>query len=103
MIAVIYRFYVKKGFEETYQKAWSVVALYFKNHRGALGSSLHKGEDCLWVAYSRWPDEKTRKASWPTGKDFPDKVQKALDTMKACTDQRRKLPEISLNVMSDLL
>ena len=65
MFAVIYRGYLKSvDDKEVYRKAWHTVAAYFVAHRGALGSCLHKTEEGMWLAYSRWPDKATRDASW---------------------------------------
>lgn len=65
MFAVIYRGSILPGKEDEYQQAWMLVATYFKECRGALGSCLHKSETGEWIAYSRWPDKQTRDASWP--------------------------------------
>ena len=105
--AVIYRIFIKPGFEDQYQKAWQQVASYFMQHRGALGSCLHKTNDGMWVAYSRWPDKATRDASWP-GDDapsaiLPDAIRGAILTIQNCTDQAQKLPEIAMEVINDLL
>ena len=56
MIAVLYQFHLRPGTEDGYKKLRRQVVSYFKEHRGALGSSLHQCEDGLWMAYSRWPD-----------------------------------------------
>jgi hypothetical protein len=107
MFAVIYQFYLKPGREAAYQAAWHTIATYFKTHRGAIGSCLHFADDGRWVAYSRWPDKKTRDASWPGENDpsfeLPSEIQSAISTMKDCTDQERKIPEICLEVTQDLL
>jgi hypothetical protein len=61
--AAIYQGYLKPGREEEYQKLWKIIATFFIEQRGALGSCLHKTSDGLWVAYSRWPNQATRDAS----------------------------------------
>ncbi len=72
-----------------------------------LGSCLHSAADGLWIAYSRWPDRKTRDASWSGENDplsvLPLEVQNAILTLKDCADQERKIPEICLDVVEDLL
>ena len=107
MLAVIYQLYLKPSREADYQAAWHTVATYFKTHRGALGSCLHLAADGRWVAYSRWPDKKTRDASWPGENDpsleLPLEVQNAILAMKDCSDQERKIPELCLEVVGDLL
>ncbi|MBS0585657.1 MAG: antibiotic biosynthesis monooxygenase [Verrucomicrobia bacterium] len=107
MFAVIYRGYVKKGQEEAYKQAWNTVASYFIEKRGAIGSSLHRTEDGMWVAYSRWPDKKTRDASWQGTNNpstaLPDAIQKAILTLKEALDDERSLPDICMDVVDDLL
>jgi len=106
MFAVIYQLYLKSGREADYQAAWHTVATYFKTHRGALGSCLHRTDDDRWVAYSRWPDKKTRDASWPgentPSEMLPREIQNAILVLKECTDQERLIPEICLEVVEDL-
>lgn len=107
MFAVIYQGYIKPGRESAYREAWNTVARYFVEKRGAIGSCLHRTPDGIWLAYSRWPDEKTRNASWP-GKDgpsgeLPDEICKAILTIKDCLDEERKLPDICMEVVDDQL
>jgi hypothetical protein len=107
MFAVIYRAFIKPSLESTYQTAWREVASYFIKHRGSYGSSLHKTEDGMWLAYSRWPDKATRDASWP-GENAPDdvlpeQVKNAIMAIQNCIDQTKKLPEICMEVVDDLL
>lgn len=108
MFAVIYRGYVIEGKESDYRDAWRVVAKYFVEERGAIGSCLHQTADGMWVAYSRWPDQKTRDASWPGGEgasavDCPVEIREAIATIKNCLMADRLLPEIQMAVIEDLL
>lgn len=107
MFAVIYRAYLKSGREEDYKLAWQQVASYFVEKRGAIGSCLHKTEEGIWVAYSRWPDKATRDASWPgehaPSDELPEEIRKAILVLKDCIDQERKLPDICMDVVQDLL
>ena len=108
MFAVIYRGYLKSAHkEEQYKKAWHTVASYFVAHRGALGSCLHKTDDGMWVAYSRWQDKATRDASWPgedaPSSELPQDIRDAIYAIKNCSDQERQLPEICMEVVDDLL
>lgn len=105
---VIYRGYLKPGKEDDYQNAWQIVAQYFIEYRGAIGSCLHRTSDGMWIAYSRWPDEKTRDASWPGGKngpssELPYEILEAIMVIKDCLDPERKLPDICMEVANDLL
>lgn len=107
MFAVIYRGYVKPGREAEYQQCWHKIAQYFIKSRGASGSCLHQAEDGMWLAYSRWPDKATRDASWPgdnaPASELPEDIRDAIIRIKDCLDPARKLPEICLMVMDDLL
>ncbi len=107
MFAVLYRFYLKPGREEEYKQAWNKIVSYFVTSRGAIGSCLHRTEEGLWCAYSRWPDKKTRDASWSgentPSSELPDEIREAIITVKDCSDEERKFPEICMDVMIDLL
>ena len=106
MFAVIYQGYLKPDREVDYRDAWNIIARYFVEQRGAIGSCLHRREDGLWVAYSRWPDKTTRDASWPEGSKLPEglpsEICEAILTIKDCIDQDRKIAEICLEVVDDL-
>ena len=107
MFAVIYQSYLNPGREADYQRAWHQIASYFVAKRGALGSCLHKAEDGKWIAYSRWPDKATRDASWPgqnaPSNELPEEIRQAILMVKDCIDQDRKLPDICMDVVNDLL
>lgn len=107
MFAVIYQGYLKPGRENEYQEAWNKVAQYFIEHRGAIGSCLHRTSDGLWVAYSRWPDKKTRDNSWPgenaPSQELPLEIRNAVLTIKDCLDSSRKIPDLCMEVVNDLL
>ena len=103
MFAVIYRAYLKPGTEAKYLECWKTVATYFVNTQGALGSTLHKTQDEMWVAYSRWPDKATRDASWPQDQEkinseFPADISKAISELKNCLDNERYMPEICMQI-----
>ncbi|WP_299003772.1 antibiotic biosynthesis monooxygenase [uncultured Shewanella sp.] len=110
MFAVIYRFSLPPEQESIYQTYWTQVAHYFVDQRGAIGSCLHKGEDNLWVAYSRWPDKATRDKAWP-GKEAPSdtlplNIREAIEKMQQIKKSNQDLPqfdEICLDVVEDLL
>ncbi|HAT2049058.1 TPA: hypothetical protein JBK40_12960 [Legionella pneumophila] len=107
MFAVIYRAFIRPGLEMEYQEAWRQIASYFVQYRGALGSCLHKTNEGMWLAYSRWPDKATRDASW-SGENapseiLPDEIRKAVIKIQDCIDEKQKLPEIGMEVVDDLL
>lgn len=107
MFAVIYQGYIKPGRENEYQEAWNKVARYFIEQRGAIGSCLHRTPDGLWVAYSRWPDKKTRDNSWPgenaPSAELPLEIRNAVLIIKDCLDPDRKIPDLCMEVVDDLL
>lgn len=107
MFAVIYQGYLKPGKENEYQEAWNTVAQYFIESRGAIGSCLHRTSDGLWVAYSRWPDKKTRDNSWPRenapSEELPPEIRNAVLTIKDCLDSDRKIPDLCMEVINDRL
>ncbi|MBN9226716.1 MULTISPECIES: hypothetical protein [Legionella] len=105
MFAVIYRGYIPSENEEEYKKLWKVIASYFIENRGAMGSRLHKTHDGAFLAYSCWPDKKTRDESWP-GEDAPNEILPA--EIKEAIIQIRSLSaqpfeEIHLDVLEDRL
>jgi hypothetical protein len=106
MFAVIYQLFIHPGREEEYQKAWNQIAAFFVEHRGAIGSTLHKCEDGSWVAYSRWPNRALRDAAWP-GENapsdvLPEAIRQAIGIMKECADGKRKMPELCLEVVDTI-
>lgn len=107
MFAVIYQGYIKPGRETEYQEAWNKVARYFIEQRGAIGSCLHRTSDGLWVAYSRWPDKKTRDNSWPgdnaPSDELPPEIRNAVLIIKDCLDPDRKIPDLCMEVLDDQL
>ena len=107
MFAVIYRGWLKKGKEQVYQDTWHLIARYFIEERGALGSCLHKTIDGLWIAYSRWPSKAMRDASWPgeqtPSDELPSVIKNCIEVIKDCIDPERKLPDIEMEVIDDQL
>lgn len=110
MFAVIYRFKLKPHQEAVYKSCWNTLAKYFIEKRGAIGSCLHKGDDGLWVAYSRWPTRAIRDASWP-GEDSPSEelpqfiqeVIQEIQCIKKENEDFEQYDEICLDVVSDKL
>lgn len=110
MFAVIYQFKLKPHQEETYQECWEKIVEYYKEKCGAIGSCLHKGEDGLWVAYSRWPDKQTRDAAWPSEGEpsakLPNEIRTIIQKMQFLKKENQELEqydEICLEVINDKL
>lgn len=102
MFAVIYRGFVFPEKEEAYTESWKVIVDYFKSERGALGSSLHKTAEGEYIAYSRWPDEETRNASWGDRRvKAPAAIDRAIVTLESCIDRSQPYDEICMDVVDD--
>lgn len=104
MFVVIYRGYLKPNLEKDYLESWKTIADYFVKYRGALGSVLHKAEDGMYLAYSKWPDKQTRDKSWgeSANADFPEHIKNVIITLKNCIDTDRQLPEIQLELIDEI-
>lgn len=107
MFAVLYRAYLIPSKEVEYVRYWKIIADYFVKERGALGSTLHKTSDSMWIAYSRWPSREMRDASWPSSGEqadplLPFEIQDAIERLKACLDTKRELPEIAMTIMEEI-
>lgn len=105
MFAVIYRVSVDPKREEEFRENWKKVASFFVKERGALGSSLHRSSEGLWVAYSRWPSRSMRDASWPQegseiAAEFPQEIKEAILGLKDCALDEH--PEICMDVLEDV-
>ena len=107
MFAVIYRAWIYPKKEQQYQQLWQEIARYFVRYRGAIGSCLHQTTDGYWLAYSRWPDQATRDASWPgvdaPSSELPAHIRSAIIDIRACRDPDRQFPEICMEIKNDLL
>ncbi len=104
MFTVIYRGFILEGKEQDYIAHWKVVANYFKEHRGAIGSTLHQASSGEYIAYSKWPNKVTRDASW--GKNsaaLEPSVEESITKIKACIDHSRPYEEIEMNIVEDFL
>lgn len=103
--AVIYRSYILPNKEKEYIALWKTIANYFVENRGALGSTLHKAEEGYWVAYSRWPDKKTRDASWLNDgikEDLPKIIQEAIASLKACANlEKERFSDICMEIIEN--
>lgn len=110
MFAVIYRFKLQPHQELKYVTYWNKIASYFIEKRGAIGSCLHKGDDQLWIAYSRWPNKQMRDNSWP-GEDAPNinlplDIQEAIKQMQLINAESSDLEqydELCMEVVEDKL
>jgi hypothetical protein len=95
--AVLYRWRLHPGMEESFVNAWSVNSEIFLSKCGSLGSRLHRGSDGIWYSYAQWPDAATRTkafASAPLDAEASRQMRAAI---------AETLPEVALESVSDLL
>lgn len=95
--AVIYRWRLKPGSEETFRAAWETVTRIIRRDHGGLGSRLHRADDGTWLAYAQWPD----RAAWTAMQSAPDTDPAASVRMRDCVEER--LEPILLQPVADLL
>lgn len=97
MFNVIYRWRLKEGAEERFQRAWSGMTTRLRNDRGALGSRLHLADDGTWVAYAQWPDRVAWERSGEQGSADPALSAEMEDAIA------ERFDPILMNTVSDLL
>lgn len=102
MFAVIYRGFVFPEREKEYKQLWHTIASYFVKNRGALESRLHKTDAGEYIAYSRWPDRKTRDLSWgDASTQMPAQIVTAIQHLKECLDYSKSYDEICMDVVDE--
>ncbi len=94
MFAVIYRWRLRPGSEESFTRGWELVTRAISETCGSYGSRLHRGDDGTWVAYARWPDAATR--------DRCEHAEKEGERLMAEAVAER-FPALTMTVTSDLL
>jgi hypothetical protein len=101
-IAVLYRWRVHHGHEQTFASAWRTVTDAIVATCKSFGSCLHVDSDGIMVGYARWPSEAARKECF-AGHNFSDQphVVAARATMKAAIAET--LPEQVLTIINDAL
>lgn len=96
MLAIIYRWRIKDGFEDQFVASWSEITEFHIKNNGSLGSRLHRGSDGLWYAYAQWKSARDRENAMTNAPDFP-----ARNKMKESVEEA--FPEILLETVSDFL
>lgn len=77
MFNVIYRWKIRSGKENQFEKAWIEATQLIRDHRGGLGSRLHHCQDGTFLAYAQWPDRET----WEKSSSIPLPENKAIAQM----------------------
>ena len=95
--AVLYRWRLHDGAEESFTKAWSRISELLLSERGSLGSRLHRGPDGWWYSYAQWPSAQAREQAFAGA---------ALD-LEASRQMREaiaeSLPELVLESVADFM
>jgi hypothetical protein len=97
MFNVIYRWKIRPGREEEFQRRWAEVTMLIREIRGGLGSRLHRCTDGSYLGYAEWPDQ----ATWEHAPSIPLPDNIAMDAMKDCVESIE--PPITMALMQDLL
>ena len=97
MFAILYRWKLKPGTEETFRDAWKAMTETIKAKYGTGGSRLHRTDDGDFVAYAVWP----HREHWGATGKLPSTNPEASARMRACI--AHSLPSTPLEVLEDLL
>ncbi|QNL19975.1 GNAT family N-acetyltransferase [Hyphobacterium sp. CCMP332] len=96
--AVLYRWKLTPGTEDTFRKAWTEATRAIHKTCASYGARLHEGADGLFWSYARWPSEELRQKCWENEGlgDLP-----CFGTMRDCIEER--FPEVVLTLTADEL
>ncbi len=95
--AVLYRWRLHEGAEESFVKAWTRVSELLLSERGSLGSRLHRGPDGSWYSYAQWPSAEARARAFALGSVDPEAGRQMAEATA------ENFPEIVLESVSDLM
>jgi heme-degrading monooxygenase HmoA len=95
MFAVVYRWKLKPGTEESFRDAWKTATEAIAHRSGTGGSRLHRADDGTFVAYAIWPSRK----AWEDARALPSAAPEAGTTMRECIEQ--SLETLPLEVLDD--
>jgi quinol monooxygenase YgiN len=97
MFAVLYRFKLEPGAEETFRQAWRSATKAIREHYGTSGSRLHRAGDGYLVAYAVWPD----RGTWEKAQSLPSVSPESGAAMRTCLAE--PVTTTPLEVVDDLL
>ena len=95
--AVLYRWRLHEGAEESFVKAWSRVSELLLSEGGSLGSRLHRGPEGWWYSYAQWPSAAARDKAFARAPVDPE----ASRQMRAAIVE--SAPEVILESVSDFM
>ncbi|MFT3955699.1 MAG: gamma-glutamylcyclotransferase [Piscinibacter sp.] len=95
--AVLYRWRLQPGAEDSFVAAWTRISALLRSQRGSLGSRLHRGPDGWWYSYAQWPSAEARARAFdaaPVDAEASARMQAAIV---------ESLPELVLEPVADLM
>lgn len=95
---VIYSFQIHEGKDQEFIAAWKGLTELIYEHRGSLGSRLHKLNDSEYIAYAVWPDKETFADITTT---MPDSAAIFRSAMRDACSNIETVYE--MNVVEDLI
>lgn len=95
--AVLYRWRLHEGAEESFVKAWSTISDLLRSERGSLGSRLHRGSDGWWYSYAQWPSALAREEAFAVGSVDPEASRQMTEAIA------ESLPEVVLESVADFM
>ncbi|TAM63795.1 MAG: antibiotic biosynthesis monooxygenase [Rhodanobacter sp.] len=95
--AVLYRWRLHAGAEESFVRAWTRVSELLLSERGSLGSRLHRGPDGLWYSYAQWPSAEARERAFALDPVDPEAGRQMAEAIA------EGFPEIALESVSDFM
>jgi len=95
--AVLYRWRLHPGAEQSFIAAWSRVSELLLTQHGSLGSRLHRGPDGWWYSYAQWPSAEARDKAFAADPVDPE----AARQMRHAIAER--MPELALESVADFM
>lgn len=95
---VIYTFQILEGKDQEFRAAWKGLTELIYQHRGSLGSRLHKLSDSEYIAYAVWPDKET---FYDTSTTMPASADTFRTAMRDACSNIETVYE--MNVVEDLI
>jgi heme-degrading monooxygenase HmoA len=95
--AVLYRWRLHDGAEESFVKAWSRISELLRSERGSLGSRLHRGPEGWWYSYAQWPSAAARDIAFAGEPVDPEAARQMREAIA------QSLPEVVLEPMADFM
>ncbi|HEY2388106.1 MAG TPA: antibiotic biosynthesis monooxygenase family protein [Candidatus Binatia bacterium] len=97
MFVVVYRWTVREGLDDQFQRAWATRTEEVRREMGGLGSRLHRSADGSWIAYAQWPS----RTAWEAAGSAQRNPSAAQERMAAAILSHEVLLEMDL--VTDLL